>query len=273
MRTPGRHTRAQRLSARRPAADRAPGHRDPKAGVPVGQVACRAINIRDEPHDTVRLCHCHGLTRRNSRRFRGAWDGALRAPDRRVARGTPVGAPAVGALFVAGKSAGSRTHFCTASVVHSPQRDLVITAAHCMASYAASPEQVTFMPGYHDGKAPYGVWTTARVIVDKAWASASDPDDDVAFLIVSGPASGTRIEDVTGAEQLGIDQSTGVVRVIGYPTHRGGRSPARTRPPSSAPATAVRLRRLHQRHERWPVSHRCQPCDRKWPCCRRHRRI
>ena len=94
---------------------------------------------------------------------------------------------------------------------------MVITAAHCMASYAASPEQVTFVPGYHDGKAPYGVWTTARVIVDKAWASAGDPDDDVAFLIVSGPASGTRIEDVTGAEQLGIDQSTGVVRVIGYP--------------------------------------------------------
>jgi V8-like Glu-specific endopeptidase len=127
------------------------------------------------------------------------------------------GTPAVGALFFT-SATGSRTHFCTASVVHSPRRDVVITAAHCMASYAASPEEVTFVPGYHDGKAPYGVWTTARVIVDRAWASTSDPDDDVAFLIVSGPASGTRIEDVTGAEQLGISQSsTGVVRVIGYP--------------------------------------------------------
>jgi len=126
------------------------------------------------------------------------------------------GVPAVGALFVAG-AAGSQTHFCTASVVHSPRRNMVITAAHCLASHAASPQQVTFVPGYHDGEAPYGVWTTARVIVDSAWATAADPDHDVAFLIVTGSSGGTRIEDVTGAEQLGIGQATGVVRVIGYP--------------------------------------------------------
>jgi V8-like Glu-specific endopeptidase len=125
------------------------------------------------------------------------------------------GTPAVGALFVTSAS-GAMTHFCTASVVHSPKRDMVITAAHCLASHAANPRQVIFVPGYHDGEAPYGVWTTSRVVVDNAWASTSDPDDDVAFLIVKGPAG--RIEDVTGGEQLGIDQpSTGVARVIGYP--------------------------------------------------------
>ncbi len=126
------------------------------------------------------------------------------------------GTPAVGALFVTGTT-GSRTHFCTASVVDSPRRDMIITAAHCLASYAANPEQITFVPGYHDGEAPYGVWTTARVLVDNAWAPAADPDDDVAFLIVTSPSGGTRIEDVTGAERLGIDQPTGAVRVIGYP--------------------------------------------------------
>jgi V8-like Glu-specific endopeptidase len=130
------------------------------------------------------------------------------------------GMPAVGALFVTG-AAGSRTHFCTASVVHSPRRNMVVTAAHCLASYAASPQQVTFVPGYHDGEAPYGVWATARVIVDSAWASAADPDDDVAFLIVARASGGTRIEDVTGAEQLGIGRPAGVVRVIGYPDSGG----------------------------------------------------
>ncbi len=126
------------------------------------------------------------------------------------------GTPAVGALFVTGAN-GARTHFCTASVVHSPSRDMVITAAHCLASYAASPQQVTFAPGYHDGTAPYGVWTVSRVIVDNAWASAGDPDDDVAFLIVEDHA-GSKIEDVTGGEQLGArQQPAGVVRVIGYP--------------------------------------------------------
>ncbi len=126
------------------------------------------------------------------------------------------GTPAVGALFVA-DSAGSRTHFCTASVVHSPRRNMVITAAHCLDSYSGGPGQVTFVPGYHDGKAPYGVWTTARIVVDDAWTAAADPDHDVAFLIVTTASSGTRIEDVTGAEQLGIDQPPGVVRAIGYP--------------------------------------------------------
>jgi V8-like Glu-specific endopeptidase len=94
---------------------------------------------------------------------------------------------------------------------------MVITAAHCMAGYMASPQQVTFIPGYHDGKAPYGVWTTARVIVDNAWAAAADPDDDVAFLIVTGSSGATRIENLTGAEQLGVGHSAGVVRVVGYP--------------------------------------------------------
>jgi V8-like Glu-specific endopeptidase len=131
------------------------------------------------------------------------------------------GVPAVGALFAAG-GGGSRTHFCSASVVHSPRRNMVITAAHCLASYAASPQQVTFIPGYHDGQAPYGVWTTARVIVDGAWSTAADPDHDVAFLIVTGSSDGSRIEDVTGAEQLGTGQPPGVVRVIGYP-NSGGR--------------------------------------------------
>ncbi|HUK69225.1 MAG TPA: trypsin-like serine protease [Streptosporangiaceae bacterium] len=126
------------------------------------------------------------------------------------------GTAAVGALFVTSAS-GTPTHFCTASVVHSPRRDMVITAAHCLASYAANPHQITFVPGYHDGKAPYGAWTMSRVIVDSAWASASDPDDDVAFLIVEDHAGG-RIEDVTGSEQLGVGlQPAGVVRVIGYP--------------------------------------------------------
>jgi V8-like Glu-specific endopeptidase len=131
------------------------------------------------------------------------------------------GVPAVGALFVPG-TAGSPTHFCSASVVHSPRRNMVITAAHCLASYMASPRQVTFIPGYKDGQAPYGVWTTARVIVDNAWMTAADPDHDVAFLIVTGSPAGTRIEDVTGAEQLGAGRPAGVVRVIGYP-NSGGR--------------------------------------------------
>jgi len=125
------------------------------------------------------------------------------------------GTAPVGALFVA-STAGPANHFCTATVVHSPNRNLVITAAHCLAS--ASLQRVTFVPGYHDRKAPFGVWMTARVVEDHAWMSSADPDDDVAFLVVTRQSDGTRVEDVTGAEQLLTSQPrTDVVQVIGYP--------------------------------------------------------
>jgi V8-like Glu-specific endopeptidase len=92
---------------------------------------------------------------------------------------------------------------------------MVITAAHCVTSRAGT---IAFVPGYAGGDAPYGIWTVTKVIVDQAWSSSASPDDDVAFLVVSQPGSGLRIEDVTGGERLGIGEPAGLaVQVIGYP--------------------------------------------------------
>ena len=62
--------------------------------------------------------------------------------------GTPTattfdGTPTVGPLFA---SAASPHHFCTASVVHSPRGDVLLTAAHCTAGTAAGD---TFAPGFY----------------------------------------------------------------------------------------------------------------------------
>lgn len=123
------------------------------------------------------------------------------------------GVAAVGALFTesSGRLGG---HFCTASVVHSPHGDLAVTAAHCVTGMSG---QIAFVPGYADGAEPFGVWQVTRVYTDPAWQSAQDPDDDVAFLALSG-TDGVPIEDVTGAEQVGTGWQPGtLVRVIGYP--------------------------------------------------------
>jgi hypothetical protein len=124
------------------------------------------------------------------------------------------GTPPVGALFtVSGGRLGA--HFCTASVVASPNGDLVITAAHCVSGISAG---VAFVPGYRAGVAPYGVWRVTRVYVDASWSASSDPDDDVAFLRVSRAGSTVPIQDVTGAERLGTGAPAGqLVEVIGYP--------------------------------------------------------
>jgi V8-like Glu-specific endopeptidase len=127
------------------------------------------------------------------------------------------GAPAVGALFTI-SDGRLGTHFCTASVVQSPQGDLILTAAHCLAGYpTTSPASIAFVPGYVDGATPEGVWTVTRIFEDQAWAASADPDDDFAFLTVAQPGSSTPIEYVTGAERLGVDEPAGETRVIGYP--------------------------------------------------------
>ena len=125
------------------------------------------------------------------------------------------GTPAVGALFT--MSHGQlRTHFCTASVVDSPRGDLVITAAHCVSGRA--PGRIAFVPGYRDGRAPYGVWLTSEVLSDRAWRTSGDPDHDVAFLVVHRSGSSDRVEDLTGGERLGIGwPAQAWVQVIGYP--------------------------------------------------------
>jgi V8-like Glu-specific endopeptidase len=144
-----------------------------------------------------------------------ALGGAGRAPAAWPATATP---PAVGVLL---QASGGRLgpHFCTASVVRSPGKDLVITAAHCVSRYlGTSRPELAFAPGYRDGTAPLGVWQVTRIIVDPAWASSADPDDDVALLVVQQAGGDAPVEDVTGAERLGIGWSSADrVTVIGYP--------------------------------------------------------
>src|SRR5271165_1762720 len=161
------------------------------------------------------------------------------------------GSPAVGALFTTSRSGAPTGHFCSASVVDSPAGDLVITAAHCMTGRG----QVVFVPGYADGRAPYGAWTVTRVIVAPQWTSSADPDDDVAFLVVSQPQTGVAIQWVTGGERLGI-----------------GQLPELCTPVQPDPA-GVPLRRLHHGDQRRPVARRRRSRHRAWHAHRRDRRL
>lgn len=125
------------------------------------------------------------------------------------------GVAPVGALFVE-NSGKLGSHFCTASVVHSPHGDLAVTAAHCVTGVA---NQIAFVPGYANGTEPYGIWQVTKVYTDQAWQSSQDPDDDVAFLQLSSTSGATQpIEEVTGAEQLATGApAQQLVQVIGYP--------------------------------------------------------
>ena len=125
------------------------------------------------------------------------------------------GTPAIGALFTLSGGQLGR-HFCTASVVDSPHGDLVVTAAHCVTG--KSPGHIAFVPGYHSGVAPFGIWLTSAVLADSAWRTSADPDHDVAFLVVHQAGGSTQVQSLTGGEKLGVDwPARAWVQVIGYP--------------------------------------------------------
>jgi V8-like Glu-specific endopeptidase len=125
------------------------------------------------------------------------------------------GTAAVGALFTVKR--GKLVHFCTASVVHSRHGDLAITAAHCMQSRRlGSHSTVTFAPGYHDGKFPFGRWLVRSEFVDVNWKRHQDANDDFAFLVVG--KAGQQVQKRTGGEGLETDVTLPrAAQVIGYP--------------------------------------------------------
>jgi V8-like Glu-specific endopeptidase len=129
----------------------------------------------------------------------------------------PVGlAVRVGALFYHDAAGG---HYCTASVVTSPGRDLLITAAHCINSGKGGGyhQGVVFIPDYRAGQAPFGIWTPARLLVAPQWISSSDPNLDVGFVVLNS-RDGENIQQVLTANRLGIDSGYRyLVRVTGYP--------------------------------------------------------
>jgi V8-like Glu-specific endopeptidase len=122
------------------------------------------------------------------------------------------GNSAVGALF-----SGKLGHFCTAAVVDSRHGNLAITAAHCMQGLRlGSHSTVTFAPGYHNGKFPYGKWIVRSEFVDVNWKRHHDANDDFAFLVVG--RAGQRIQRRTGGERLETDVALPqAAEVIGYP--------------------------------------------------------
>jgi hypothetical protein len=120
-----------------------------------------------------------------------------------------------GSVLAAGRGLAIEQLAPAAATAPSAAGDLAVTAAHCVSGQTGA---MVFVPGYSDGRTPYGVWPVAKVYTDSAWDASQDPDHDVAFLRLSDAPDGAPIEDVTGAETLGADAPAGrAVQVIGYP--------------------------------------------------------
>jgi V8-like Glu-specific endopeptidase len=164
----------------------------------------------------------HGLTSRpkpgkwNSQRFQRLMNGLV-TPDPSPTARPAILAIRVGALFYDNTQG---EHYCTAGVLDSPHNNLLVTAAHCIYSQSGGySKNIVFVPGYQNGEMPYGVWAVKSMLVDDRWIRSSDPDLDVGFVTLQSKG-GKNIEQVLGANKLGIDKGFGnIVRVTGYPAN------------------------------------------------------
>ncbi|MFJ6793389.1 trypsin-like peptidase domain-containing protein [Streptomyces sp. NPDC091268] len=135
------------------------------------------------------------------------------------------GIPVVGRMFV---MKGGGAYFCTASVVSSPGRNLVLSAAHCL--LGTDSRQVAFVPQYTSANPqPYGMFPVLRdaagrskVWIDPRYRSLGADRGatlDVAFAQVGPDADGFPVEDVVGGNRLvtGAAYAQPKVSLIGYP--------------------------------------------------------
>jgi V8-like Glu-specific endopeptidase len=113
-------------------------------------------------------------------------------------------------------------YVCSAGTVASANRDLVVTAGHCAQDATGTwSRNWIYVPGYEQGRRPYGAFTARHMFVPGPWSARGDENDDVA-LVDLAPATGRHVADVVGAQGIAFDQPRGaLVYGFGYPA--GGR--------------------------------------------------
>jgi V8-like Glu-specific endopeptidase len=118
---------------------------------------------------------------------------------------------------------------CSAAAVNTPQRNVIITAAHCAHSGDGSCgllgctagqyfTNFLFVPRYANGSGPDGKWVGARAVTHSQWISSEDMGYDQA-LIEMHPNAGRRLVDVVGGNGLawGYPPREADVAVWGWP--------------------------------------------------------
>src|SRR4051794_2629506 len=142
--------------------------------------------------------------------------GKMGIASSRPTAATWTGSPVVGALFL---SNGSGSHYCTASVVSTTKKSLIVTAGHCLYGTGGWAKNIVFVPRYSQSKGsrPYGAWTIKYMYVPSRWKTHRDPGLEFGFA-VAGTQNGKRVADVVGANRRVINQGyPNRVRVIGSP--------------------------------------------------------
>lgn len=116
---------------------------------------------------------------------------------------------------------GEENYVCSASAVNNDNKNLVMTAAHCIHGGEEGDWyfDIVFAPAYYNGSTPYGVWNWKESRTFSSWIENSDYSHDQAFFTVY-PKNGFNLVNVVGGNGLstGYGPNQPNVRVIGWPS-------------------------------------------------------
>ncbi|MFI0979658.1 trypsin-like serine peptidase [Streptomyces sp. NPDC021093] len=132
--------------------------------------------------------------------------------------GDPGDVAHVGRLFMV--LPGGQKATCTAAVVTAANRDVVSTAGHCvhLKAVGGAMKSLLFVPGYDDGRTPYGSYPSRSVGVSPAWTEREDHAADFAFVTLGTDDRGRHVQDVVGSLRAAFHaKPSGVRTALGYP--------------------------------------------------------
>lgn len=125
----------------------------------------------------------------------------------------------VGRLFST-NTPGTDT-WCTATAVHSDNKDAALTAAHCLwpgytrDNELIQVENIVFVPGYDQGQRPHGVYAARAFVLPESYTEHSSPD---VAMVVFDQAGGGHLTDRAGAQRIAFDGAdSSRTDIFGYP--------------------------------------------------------
>lgn len=143
------------------------------------------------------------------------------------AAATPVGprgtaravntSPGVGKVFFT--KANGKDYVCSGATVNNPAKNLVSTAGHCVHGGRGGSWHTNwaYVPQYHNGTAPHGVWAAKEFTSVKGWTRWSYSWWDFAFVTI-WPRQGQKLVHRTGGHGISFNYPKNIaITLLAYP--------------------------------------------------------
>jgi hypothetical protein len=145
---------------------------------------------------------------------------SARADFAAVADPTAPGFRRNGAIFIVVPGVGLAR--CSGTSVEAPNLSVVVTAGHCVREFHRwFNRDWVFVPGYHDGVRPFGVFAARWLGATGLWIADGSENADVGAAVVGRNERGQRLGAAVGGDRIAFGLPPNqVFDVHGYPAER-----------------------------------------------------